>query len=257
MISHQSLLSKSENQFHSRIQSFESWDFHFHKSFELLYVISGQVVCTVNNKTDVLREGEFAMCLSNEIHAGHSVGDTVFWTCFFSANFIRDFGKLVADKEGDGFKFRCGEPLLKYFESVFLKDAQADIFAKKACLYALCGEYLNQIHLTEKSKTKSGVVSEIVDFVSANYMNKIRLSDVSELLNYDYHYVSRLFKSLFNMSFNDFVNVYRLERATELLNEDKKLVDIAYESGFQSVRSFNESFKHYFGISPTEYKKRA
>lgn len=58
------------------------------------------------------------------------------------------------------------------------------------------------------------------------------------------------------MSFTNFLNIYRLETAIRLLEEtDKKITDIALESGFQSVRSFNNSFNLKFGISPREYKR--
>ena len=41
-----------------------------------------------------------------------------------------------------------------------------------------------------------------------------------------------------------------------LLEEtDKKIADIALESGFQSIRNFNNAFRLKFGISPGEYKR--
>lgn len=59
------------------------------------------------------------------------------------------------------------------------------------------------------------------------------------------------------MSFTDFLNLYRIETALRLLDEtDKKITDIALESGFQSVRNFNEAFRKKIGISPSEYKLR-
>lgn len=68
--------------------------------------------------------------------------------------------------------------------------------------------------------------------------------------------MSIYFHSTFNISFTNFLNIYRLETAVKLLEEtDKKITDIALESGFQSVRSFNNSFRLKFGISPSEYKK--
>ena len=58
------------------------------------------------------------------------------------------------------------------------------------------------------------------------------------------------------MTFNELLNMYRIETAIQLLDEsDKKIVDVAYESGFQSVRTFNDCFKKHLGISPSEYRK--
>lgn len=59
------------------------------------------------------------------------------------------------------------------------------------------------------------------------------------------------------MTFSEFLTLYRLETAVRLIEQtDKKMVDVALESGFQSVRSFNDCFKTHFKMTPTEYKKQ-
>ena len=104
--------------------------------------------------------------------------------------------------------------------------------------------------------TGSNTVSVIVDFISENYTRSITLTDLAARLNYDYHYVSRLFRSLFHIPFIQFLNIFRLERAAELLlNDEKRIVDVALESGFQSTRTFNERFKAHYGVTPSEYRR--
>ncbi len=255
MIVHQTILSSGAKNFRMNIQRGGSWDFHFHKNLEVLYVIEGMVSCTVGDKTELLHAGEFGMCLSNEIHAGGAVGEAFFWTCIFSEDYVQSFASFTKGKEGDTFKFICRDAVKRYFEHVFLHTEEKDFYTRKSCLYALCGEYLNCVTLTDKAKNKSEITTAIIDFISQNYKNDIRLADVAALLNYDYHYASRLFHKLFNMSFHDFVNIYRLEKAMELMAQgEKKLLDIAYESGFGSVRTFNSCFKAHYGSNPTEYK---
>lgn len=256
MILHRPELSKVGNICNINLRHGDSWDFHFHKNLEVFYVIKGAVECTINNKTDIIREGEFSMCLPNEIHSGHSIGDTEFWVCVFSDNYVRTFVKLIKGKEGESFKFTCREDVKNYINSVFLHREECNFLELKACLYAICSEYLRCVRLVEKKKTGSEAMTQIVDYISKNYMNNIRLSHVAKILNYDYHYVSRLFHQLFKMSFNSFINIFRLEKAIELMeSSDKKLLNIAYESGFQSLRTFNNSFKLHYGINPTEYRK--
>ena len=257
MILHQPNLSTGGNVLRRSVKSGESWDFHFHKNFEMICVLRGQVECTVNGRTELLREGDFSMCLSNEIHSGRCIGDSCLWVCIFSEDLVHSFSKAVAGKEGESFKFSCREPVLRYVKETFLNDDEMDMMLAKSCLYALCAEYLRTVKLRERDGTKSEAVSAIVDFVSKNYTKNIKLSDLAQLLNYDYHYVSRFFHSIFNMSFNDYLKTYRLEEAARLLEEgEKKLLDVAFECGFQSVRSFNHSFKEYYGMSPSEYKRR-
>ena len=257
MVVHQSVLSQGGTRFVTHIQKDGSWDFHFHKNFEILYVMEGELSCTVNRRTRVLKKGEYSMCLPNEIHAGKSIGETVLWSCIFSEDYVSSFAKLTENKQGSDFVFTCAPHLQNYLDEVFLNEKEQDLFTQKSCLYALCGAYLSAVTLTEKNKLCSDAMAAILEYTAEHYKRDVRLSDLAAALNYDYHYLSRLFHTLFGMSFPDFISTYRMEAAAELLREgDKKMVDIAYECGFGSVRSFNDRFKALHGISPTEYKKR-
>ena len=87
------------------------------------------------------------------------------------------------------------------------------------------------------------MITVISDYIHQNYTGKITLRDIAKETGYDYNYMSRYFHRTFNMKFNDYVNTCRLENAITLLrNTDKSILNLAYESGFQSVRSFNNFF---------------
>ena len=256
MIFHYHVLSTKKSYFDARIEENPTWSFHFHKSLELLYVIDGEIECTVNDKTDILQKGDFSLCLSNDVHAGRSLCDSRLFVCIFSEDYVRSFSSFTDGKVSDCFKFRCREPLIGYLNEVFLKGGNQDFLMKKSCLYAILNEYLHTATLSERGKTGTDSTSKIIDFVEQNYRSDIALSDVADFLNYDYHYTSRLFHSLFKMSFSDFVSLYRIKKAAELLDDrSKKILEIAYECGFQSVRSFNNRFKSFTGISPREYRR--
>ena len=47
----------------------------------------------------------------------------------------------------------------------------------------------------------------------------------------------------------------RLEDArTQLLNPNRRVSEIAYDVGFQSLTQFNRMFKRVFGQSPSEFR---
>lgn len=93
------------------------------------------------------------------------------------------------------------------------------------------------------NSTNSAFIGKITDYIANNYTENITLKDISKKLSYNYSYLSRNFKRLFGICFNDFVNLYRIEKAISLLSEENtKIANIALESGFQSVRSFNAIF---------------
>ena len=54
---------------------------------------------------------------------------------------------------------------------------------------------------------------------------------------------------------NDFLLAYRLKKASLLLNEDEyNISQVAYMVGFSTPSHFSTSFKHFHGITPTQYK---
>lgn len=72
-------------------------------------------------------------------------------------------------------------------------------------------------------------------------------------------YLSNLINNEFNMSFNEFVNEYRIKHAKELIKTDTGLNfsinHFSEESGFGSVSSFNRAFKKFEGVTAGEYRK--
>lgn len=255
MIFHQPHNSLSNN-FNAVFYRTEIWDLHFHKSFELVYVIKGSLICFSNGEEYILKSGQFGICLPYDIHSYKPQGDTHYWVCVFSEDYVHDFYKIIKDKTG-GFAFECSRSVTEFITENLINNQNPSRLLIKSALYSVCDEYLKCNNLTEKNKKITENIAVIIEYVEKNHTKDIKLSDIGKLLGYDYHYVSRYFHTIFKMSFSEFLTLYRLETAVELLEQsDKKLVDIAMESGFQSVRSFNDCFKTHFKITPSEYKKR-
>ena len=61
-------------------------------------------------------------------------------------------------------------------------------------------------------------------------------------------------KALTDMSVNDFVKSFRLQKATQLLKQKKLTInEIAYAVGFNDRKYFSKEFKKQFGKTPSEY----
>jgi len=60
------------------------------------------------------------------------------------------------------------------------------------------------------------------------------------------------------MNFASIVNRYRVEYAkTRLLSEtDSSVLDIGFDSGFNSKSVFNDAFRKATGLTPTEFRKK-
>lgn len=256
-IFHQPHNSMGNHSYNVFIYQNANWNLHFHKNYEIIYVIDGKATCSINHKKEIICEGDFAFCLSNEVHSIKSIGESKIWIGVFSGDFINEFDQYQKNKEGKHFIFRCPEKLLSYLkENLLKKECCSNVFVIKACLYALCGEYLKQIPLTEKKEKQTETINCIVDYIEKNYKDRPSLSELAKKLGYDYCYFSKLFNRIFSMSFSEYLNIYRFNEACAILvTTDTPITAVAYESGFNSIRSFNNTFKKLAGISPSEYRR--
>jgi AraC-like DNA-binding protein len=73
--------------------------------------------------------------------------------------------------------------------------------------------------------------------------------------------VSAVINKHFGTNFFEYINSHRVNEAKALLAdksmEDKTILDILLDSGFNSKSAFHRFFKRLVGMSPTEYRKRA
>lgn len=87
----------------------------------------------------------------------------------------------------------------------------------------------------------------------------ISLNDLAEQLAIPPHHLSQVINSCLNQNFYDFINSYRVKESQELLSQqlaDKKtILEILFETGFNSKSAFNLAFKKFTGMTPTQFRK--
>ena len=112
----------------------------------------------------------------------------------------------------------------------------------------------NQIML-EKNKAEPLMVRKAREYITLNRTKALSLAHVAKASGAGVFHFCKVFKKTTGLTFTDYVARVRLEDAkTELLNPDRRVSEIAYNVGFQSLTQFNRVFKRVFGQSPTEFR---
>ncbi len=121
-------------------------------------------------------------------------------------------------------------------------------------LSALGFELLDDKNTQLINNIKSIVVQKIHYEEEAPTVNFSTL--LSEKLNYDYAYLSRLFSSVEGRTIEKFIMVQKIEKVKELLSyKEMTLSEIAYQMNYSSSAHLSNQFKKVTGMSPTEFKK--
>ena len=115
--------------------------------------------------------------------------------------------------------------------------------------------------LTEAEiKRNADALSDLMQKEKLFLHETLSLRTLASKLQKDPNLVSYILNNFFQKSFYDYVNDFRIEEVKNKIDDPAyshfKIVEIAYECGFNSKATFNRVFKKSTGKSPSEYKNR-
>ena len=244
---------------------------HFHRNYELIYVVCGQVSATVDGCRTTLESGDYALCLCNQVHSyeplcavgAHSnqpPAATHYFVLTFSPDFVPEFHKAMEGKTGKTCRFQPEGSIRDFFLEHILRSYREPApayYLKQAAVTLLCGEYQRQAEIVRRDNPEYALMNQVADYITTHFREKLTLRDMAQALGYDYYYISRLFSQIFSMKFSDYLNTFRFTAAADaLVSTDAPITQIALESGFQSTRTFNDVFLRRSGLSPAQYRKQ-
>jgi AraC-like DNA-binding protein len=99
-------------------------------------------------------------------------------------------------------------------------------------------------------------INRAKEFIVNNLDENITIPVLANLVGTNQCYLKKGFKELTGKTVFEFIQENRLEKARHLLqNSENTIADIANLTGYASVSSFSQSFKNYFGITPSSIAK--
>ena len=100
------------------------------------------------------------------------------------------------------------------------------------------------------------LIQKGIDFIEQHLDSEIQPLDVARESGISQWHFQRIFKALTNETLKSYIRSRRLSDAMrKLLQSDRRIIEIALESGFESQESFTRAFKKMYGITPNEFRK--
>lgn len=94
-------------------------------------------------------------------------------------------------------------------------------------------------------------------YIHAQFAGPLRLEDVARVACLAPHHFHRLFRAAFAQTPHQYCNELRLARAAALLTRTpRRVTDICFDVGFESVGSFSALFHRRTGCSPSAYRQQ-
>src|SRR5689334_17008902 len=94
-------------------------------------------------------------------------------------------------------------------------------------------------------------------YINNNYYKELNLELLSHIRFTSKFHLLRLFKRYYGQTPMQYLIDKRVEKSKELLTKGQSITETCFDIGFESPSSFTTLFKAKFGLTPTEFQKRA
>jgi len=106
------------------------------------------------------------------------------------------------------------------------------------------------------SQSSEAKLETVIEFIKKNYTSDLSREGLAAAANMNVNYFSTLFNSYTGKKINEYINSLRIKDAVEYLeNTDDKIIEIAFNVGFDSLTTFNRAFKNETGSIPSKFRK--
>lgn len=181
---------------------------------------------------------------------------------FFAQSRAGRFGRLVCNSaEDDQRDYSLLRQMLSHLALNYFENAECKELRQLELCYSLL-YYLNTTHYIPGGSVmavgQDGELRgrQVISYIESNYMQDIRLDDLSHTTFLSPSYLSRLFKKLTGTNFKAYLEEVRLRHAVEdMRNTDSTITSIAYNNGFPNVSALSNAIRKKYNMAPNEFRK--
>jgi len=100
-------------------------------------------------------------------------------------------------------------------------------------------------------------INRVMDYIESNLDREFTLDELASVAFFSKYHFHRLFSSIMNETLFDFIQRTRIEKAAYILlvERGRTVTSIAYNCGFSSHALFTRTFRKYFGMSPSHWRR--
>jgi AraC-like DNA-binding protein len=257
--------------------TFYNFNFHWHELLEFVYILKGKIHISVDGEVYDVVQGDIVFINSGAIHgfldgapgtviSTYQVGLELFDQALIdlhdevTGNLVFNRKTLVSPrKDGDLYR-KLKKPILSIREEYYARRKGFRL-AIRSKLYDLALIFLREIPERDPAagsgrKYNRRMLERVFSFIYESYSDPdITLDQAADVAALSKFYFTRYFKRQTGQTFHNYLSRVRVNQAEKYLAEtDYPITDIAYQSGFSSLKTFNRIFKEYTGTSPSGYR---
>ena len=234
---------------------------HLHKEIEVVYMIEGKSKAYLDSEEYLVEEGDIFISFPNKVHYYDTFAEEKSYLLIFSPDILPDFSNFLLNycPESPIIKRKdmpAGIKLLldnAYYSHCNDKEYRIEIL--KGYITILLGKVLPRLTFDSVQSNNTDKLASVLAYCAQNYRENISLDSMANDLHTSKYYISRLFGDKIKISFNDYINMLRINDAKEyLIKTDDSITQIGINVGYNTIRSFNRAFLSQTGMQPREFR---
>ncbi|MDS0526688.1 helix-turn-helix domain-containing protein [Clostridium sp. SHJSY1] len=247
-------------------------EYHSHKELELVFILKGTVSYFVKGEKYKLSEHDLFWVNSLDIHSFFSESenslllilhlDKVFFDTYYKnfSDFYYKYTDSINDRNNPFYDL-ISSNLANLMLSMVKLESDYKLRAINNVIEIVLVLINNFKEENQKNMNssfyKNTRLYDILKFIENNYSSNLSLNLLSEEMHISPQYISKFFKENLEIGFVDYINKLRITKSLhDLIENDKNILDIAMEHGFNDHKAYNRAFKKEFNMTATEYKKK-
>ena len=250
------LRAEGNRYFHFQHRTVKDTLLHFHGAVEFLFAENEPQEVTVNGIKRILQPGEACFCDSFIPHAYKGVSHSTAYVLLGDKEYFKDVFASFGDKRPPTF-FR--------FDNFNLLAVLYELCAKKwendggryetfgGAVKILLSEIAESTPFVDKRIDKqSALMSDLLQYVEEHLREDLSLRTIANVFGYSHEHLSRILHKYLPENWNVYVNRMRARYAHTILKKspDRSVLEILYESGFDSPNTFYRAYKKEFHKKP-------
>jgi len=150
-------------------------------------------------------------------------------------------------------------------QSILLSQRYSSFSARLELLEIERMELQNEINQKNSSSESIKSISPQIEekmnkvqfYINNNFKEDISREGLAAMIDIHPDTFSRMFKLHYKMRFGDYIHMLRIKEAVNMLqNSDLNILEVALETGFDSLRTFNRAFKRQMNCTPSEFRNQ-
>ena len=234
------------------------YDAHLHNHIELLYMRRGSIDAYVDGNCHRLNKGDCFIAFPNRVHSYRNGKDDLADVLLISPDELIEFKQIISKQLPSSPHIpNVPDTLASIFDIIYNYKGDYAYSVYRGYCIAIIGTLFEKMKFYNINYGESKAFQRLLEYCNENYKNNISVLDVSKNVGLSPSYISHLFSDKLFISFRQYINSLRINYAIKLIEKDElTLTQVAYETGFSSIRTFNRAFMAHTSCTPSEYKKK-